>query len=167
MQALKSIAYRGGLVTFRIPSTWCEEYEPDGGGTFYQQGGDSTLRLNVLTMTSKDDLSEDSAVNAVARPTDNRQIRKLRNGNAVARYVHTATEEGRELEIHYWELAGPLPPRHMRLAIFSFTIPASKSKDGVVLNELELIDSSISAAEFAKVHGVTGSPLKKPWWPFW
>ena len=33
--ALKTIKYRGGLVTFRVPAHWKEDYEPEGGGTFY------------------------------------------------------------------------------------------------------------------------------------
>ncbi|MBK8594774.1 MAG: hypothetical protein IPN83_04160 [Holophagales bacterium] len=38
---MKSITYRGGLVTFRIPRHWVEEYEEDGGGTFYEDRPDS------------------------------------------------------------------------------------------------------------------------------
>ncbi len=49
----KTIEYRGGLVTFRIPSDWVEEYEADGGGAFYAEKPDSgTLRLNVNTLRS-------------------------------------------------------------------------------------------------------------------
>lgn len=49
--ALKTIYYRGGVVTFRIPARWQEGYEEAGGGTFYKAGDDTgTLRLNVLTL---------------------------------------------------------------------------------------------------------------------
>src|SRR5262245_49372554 len=48
---LKVINYRGSVVRFRIPAGWNEEYEEDGGGTFYLPGDESgTLRLNVLTL---------------------------------------------------------------------------------------------------------------------
>src|SRR3954471_16013798 len=48
---LKTITYRGGLVRFRIPADWQEEYEEAGGGTFYAPDDQSgALRLNVLTM---------------------------------------------------------------------------------------------------------------------
>ena len=30
----KTICYRGGVVTFRIPSNWREEYEPREAGLF-------------------------------------------------------------------------------------------------------------------------------------
>jgi hypothetical protein len=47
---MKPIVYRGGIITFRVPATWKEEYEAEGGGTFYDDRPDSgTLRLNVLT----------------------------------------------------------------------------------------------------------------------
>jgi hypothetical protein len=48
---LKVITYRGGLVRFRIPAAWREEYEDAGGGIFYAPGDDTgTLRISVLTM---------------------------------------------------------------------------------------------------------------------
>jgi hypothetical protein len=51
---MKTIRYRGGIVTFRIPAHWTEEYEEEGGGIFYNEDNDSgTLRLNVLTFASK------------------------------------------------------------------------------------------------------------------
>jgi hypothetical protein len=34
----KTIVYRGGIVRFRIPAHWIEEYEHEGGGTFYEEG---------------------------------------------------------------------------------------------------------------------------------
>jgi len=49
-QQMKTIEYRGGVVSFRIPSKWKEEYEEKGGGTFYEPVQDSgTLRLNIIT----------------------------------------------------------------------------------------------------------------------
>jgi hypothetical protein len=48
---MKTIAYRGGVITFRVPSTWKEEYQPEGGGTFYDpRPGSGTLRLNFMTL---------------------------------------------------------------------------------------------------------------------
>src|SRR5262249_43907386 len=51
---MKAIRCRGGIVTFRIPAHWTEEYEEEGGGTFYDEdNGSGTLRLNVLTFALK------------------------------------------------------------------------------------------------------------------
>ena len=47
---MKTICYRGGVVRLQIPAHWAEEYEPAGGGTFYDPAVEAvTLRLNVLT----------------------------------------------------------------------------------------------------------------------
>ena len=52
---MKTINYRGGLVSFEIPSDWKEEYEAEGGGAFFLDKPDSgTLRLNVLSLASKE-----------------------------------------------------------------------------------------------------------------
>jgi hypothetical protein len=51
---MKTIRYRGGIVTFRIPAHWTEEYKEEGGGIFYDEDNDSgTLHLSVLTFASK------------------------------------------------------------------------------------------------------------------
>lgn len=51
--AMKEIVYRGGIVVFSIPSNWKEEYEPNGGATFYQEGFKTgTLRLSILTVSA-------------------------------------------------------------------------------------------------------------------
>ncbi len=48
---MKKITYRGGLISFQIPKDWIEEYEENGGGTFYEDSQESgTLRINVLTV---------------------------------------------------------------------------------------------------------------------
>ena len=38
---VKTINYRGGVVRFRVPADWQEEYEDAGGGTFYAPGDDT------------------------------------------------------------------------------------------------------------------------------
>jgi hypothetical protein len=50
LPALKTINYRGGVIRFRIPSDWLEEYEDAGGATFHKPGEETgTLRVNVIT----------------------------------------------------------------------------------------------------------------------
>ncbi|MFS4494567.1 hypothetical protein [Maribacter sp. 2308TA10-17] len=51
---MKRVNYRGGLISFEIPNSWIEEYEENGGGTFYEDSPESgTLRVNVLTIKEK------------------------------------------------------------------------------------------------------------------
>ena len=47
---MKSIVYRGGVVRFRIPAHWREEYSDNEGGMFYGDHSQSgTLRLTIIT----------------------------------------------------------------------------------------------------------------------
>ena len=65
---LKTISYRGGVVTFQIPSTWIEEYEEQGGGTFYEDSPDSgTLRLNVMTFKTPQSSDQERAIETLQR----------------------------------------------------------------------------------------------------
>ena len=53
---LKTINYRGGVVRFRIPTDWVEEYEQaGGGGTFYKPGDNDggTLRLEMILAVAR------------------------------------------------------------------------------------------------------------------
>jgi hypothetical protein len=171
MTALKTVRYRGGVLTFSIPASWCEEYEPEGGATFYEDRPDSsTLRLNVMTMEAPPNMRELSAMQALSDSEeggDGRQIRALPDGNAVARYMQTPVEEGKQLHIHFWEVASPSPPRHMRLAVFSYTILASQASSDSIRQELELLDGLITKAQFAKELGISGEEPRKPMWKFW
>lgn len=63
MVPLKTISYRGGIATFAVPESWVEEYEPEGGGTFYDDvEGAGTLRLNVLSFKSNGGQSSEQIV---------------------------------------------------------------------------------------------------------
>jgi hypothetical protein len=156
MVRLKTINYRGGVVTFSIPASWREEYEPEGGGTFYEDKPDSgTLRLNVLTFEGPSVGPSPSAIETLARPGDKeRQVRPLRDGNAVARYIKSGGDQGQLLQIHYWEVANPVPPRHMRFVVFSYTILASQASDALIREELALLDRLICDAKFADKPGI-------------
>jgi hypothetical protein len=47
----EKIVYRGGIAHFHVPTSWVEEYEPAGGGTFYEnKPGTGTLRVNVMDL---------------------------------------------------------------------------------------------------------------------
>jgi hypothetical protein len=165
---LKTIVYQGGLVKFSIPSTWREEYEPDGGGIFHEEGPDTgTLRLNVLTMKAPSELTQDSVTDVLSGHGDGREIRRLSNGNAVATYMLHTEETGEALCLHFWEVANPLPPRHMRIGIFSYTVLASQDSDTNIQVELQLLDTSICRAEFAEIMGESMGPPAKSWWKFW
>jgi hypothetical protein len=149
--ALKSIEYRGGVVKFRIPADWVENYEPEGGGEFFEDGHDTpTLRLNVLTMQGPAATSE-TAADALKKygPVERRN-----DGTALVRYSKQVDEEGTPIRIRYWQIAQPLPPRHLRILVFSLTSLESEEDAPALKATLALLESEIAAAELAPILGL-------------
>jgi hypothetical protein len=151
-EGMKTIRYRGGLVTFRIPASWAEEYQEDGGGVFYDEDNDTgTLRLNVLTFTSKTPVTTRTAMSLLEPRREEHQgtLIDLGHGNALLRYTDLAEEDGEPLTIHYWQIANVVPPNHLRLAIFSHTVPTELADDDVAA-EVAMMDEELRACKFAE-----------------
>jgi hypothetical protein len=149
----KTVVYRGGIVVFSIPSNWLDEYEADGGGTFYEDVPDSgTLRLNVLSFDSKDKAAAQMAIDVF--PANSYEL--LGNGFPLRRYMKEGMEDGERLHIHRWEVAVPVPPHSVRLAMFAHTVLASQENSPRVKAELALIDRSVRGAVFSQAVGVSG-----------
>jgi len=149
--AMKTIRYRGGIVTFRIPEHWVEEYGEEGGGIFYDQDNDTgTLRLNVLTFASKTPVTTRTAMSLLEARRQQYQgtLTDLGNGNAVLRYTEVAQEEGESLTIHCWQIANVVPPNHFRLAIFSYTKSTELADDDMAA-DVAMLDEELRVCRFA------------------
>jgi hypothetical protein len=171
MCSLKTINYRGGVVRFRIPAHWQEEYEDVGGGTFYAPGGDTgTLRLNVLTMEGPAGKAVNSETAAEVLEGESQKygapIMPLGEGVVMIRYDLPAEERGQPLTMRHWRVAQSLGPNNVRLALFSYTLLAEQWDDASSQEELAMIDREIAAAELAPVFSQV-SAAKKPWWRPW
>ena len=152
---MKTIRYRGGIVTFRIPAHWTEEYEEVGGGIFYDEDNDSgTLRLNVLTFASKTPVTTRTAMSLLEARRQEYQgtLTDLGNGNALLRYTAVAQDEGASVTIHYWQIANVVPPNHFRLAIFSYTQPTELADDAMAA-KVAMMDEELRACRFAEELG--------------
>ena len=158
---MKSIMYRGGVVTFRIPSQWREEYSDADGGTFYDHRPESgTLRLKIITMVAPGKLHANSAMDLLqvameqlkAGVKGTTRIRK--DGNAVLKYEQETSEHGTSLTIVYWVIANPLPPRQARIATFSYAILVERRNAPQVQRDLDMLETEIEAATFAPKTGV-------------
>jgi hypothetical protein len=154
---MKTIVYRGGVVTFRIPAHWREEYSDFDGGTFYEDHPDSgTLRLKIITMTTPEQSQSGFAMGmlqvVVDRLRNEQQVecttKGRRDGNAVLMYEEAGSERGQSLTIFYWVVSNPLPPRHARAATFSYTILAEQRDSSQVQHDLEMLEAEIEAATF-------------------
>jgi hypothetical protein len=159
---MKSIMYRGGVVTFRIPSQWREEYSDADGGTFYDDRPESgTLRLKVITMVAPRKLHANSAMELLQvameqlKNADVKGTTKIRkDGNAVLKYEQESSEHGTFLTIVYWVIANPLPPRQARIATFSYAILVGRRNAPQVQRDLDMLETEIEAATFASKTGV-------------
>ncbi|MGZ4971381.1 MAG: hypothetical protein ACXWDN_01370 [Limisphaerales bacterium] len=150
----KTICYRGGIVQFRLPSRWREEYEPEGGGTFYEDRPDSgTLRLNVITVSKGSEPSE----RVIEHSFPAGSCKLLSNGLRMRYHIVAAEERGTPLRLYRWEIAVPVPPASVRIVCFTHTILASQESDPAILAELALVEQSIRNAEFSRESGVTGT----------
>ena len=152
---MKEISYRGGLVTFSIPYHWKEEYMEDGGAAFYADGEDSgTLRLNVLSFTSEEAKPVDVGAEARSMATKhNGEVTVLRDGSMMARYDQRDTEKGQPITLRFWCVYNRIDDSHMRLVVFSYTLPTAQVMDEKHVRKMEMIERAIRDARFAKVAG--------------
>ena len=155
---LKTISYRGGVVTFGIPAHWVEEYEPGGGGTFYDNAPDSgTFRLNIITAKSPEPVTVESAPEVLSSlgGAAHGNVERLPDGRALVRYTERPTENGQRLFITFWSVAHVIPPRHARVATFSFTLLDRQRNDAGFQQQVELLDREIRACIFSRELGET------------
>ena len=156
---MKLINYRGGIITFRIPDSWEEEYEEAGGGTFYNDVEDSgILRLNILTYSSKSQFGSNAAVESLQEKAAEygTTIVELPDRNsALISYRESATDadDDAELVIWYWEIANIVPPYHIRFAIFSYCLLASREAEPAAIKELAMLNQSLHQCKFSREIG--------------
>jgi hypothetical protein len=156
--ALKTIRYRGGLVDAEIPANWKEEYEAEGGGTFYEDKPDSgTLRLNVLSFASKEARLPSDVVREVFGAEG---YETLPSGFSMRHLVKTAEERGTQLHLHRWEVLVPVTSIHTRLVCFTHTLLAAHEGTNRAKEELRIVDAIIRTARFSTA---PGELQKKPW----
>lgn len=153
MTKIKTISYRGGIVEFSIPGSWREEYEPSGGATFYEDNPESgTLRLNVLSFSSKDEPAQQMASSVF--PTGSYEL--ISNDFPMQYEIKDVVEGGVKLHLHSWSVAVPVPPHSVRLAVFHHTVLAGQESESLIQAELDFLHQSIRSASFSQAPGVGG-----------
>ncbi len=132
---MKLINYRGGIARFQLPTSWVEEYESAGGGTFSEDNPDSgTIRISVIGAeessdsdtieTSEELIREIGGTNSVDDPPSGADL-----GHSVA----TEMEDGKELSIYTWYIGVPIAENNVRTIIFSYTILSAQKSDPQIL----------------------------------
>jgi len=157
MIKLKTINYRGGIALFRVPHSWVEEYEPAGGGTFYENGPDTgTLRINVMDFEKPTAAAGETARDVLVGLRGSGEVEQLLSGVAIARSSKRAVESGQELLIYTWQVGIRVTPTHFRLVVFTYTILAAQEHDAATQEEFQLLDNVIAEGEYPYVRGVAG-----------
>jgi hypothetical protein len=153
---MKEVRFGGGLIMFSVPNHWLEEYEKDGTGLFYADEQDSgTLRLTVITVKSADRQSSDAAFEwlATSKGIDAGKVERLKSGNAIATSVQHTSEDGKAITLFWWRVTNAVPPDHLRIALFSYTVLSSQLASDTVKREVQLLDESIRNARFRPTVG--------------
>lgn len=159
---MKLINYRGGIARFYLPSSWVEEYEPAGGGTFYDDKPDSgTLRINVITAEkqARDSEPAESVDELIADISETKAVKQLPGGAAIAHSVQTGEEDGQDLLFNVWHIGVPVTLTSVRIITFTYTILASQEADPEVQKEIAMLNRSISAGEYSSERGASGDQV--------
>ena len=154
---MKSIIYRGGIAKFYLPSSWIEEYEPTGGGTFYEDKPDAgTLRINVMEFDKPPDDPNNTTYDFLSKIGNANSIKNLSNGLAVSRLTERKMENEKKLLLYTWQIGVRITPAHFRLIIFTYTILAKHEFNNNVKQEIAMLDKSISEGDYPATRGVLG-----------
>jgi hypothetical protein len=130
---------------------WVEKYDPSGGGMFYEDKPDAgTLRLSVITTKAPRKIDNKSARSALETFPDIKpsHIKELRSGNAVATMVERTTEDGTPITMYWWDIANAVPPHHIRIAAFSYTVATAKERSPQTRAELRFLDEALQDVRF-------------------
>lgn len=149
-QTLKTINYRGGLISFDIPKIWAEQYEDAGGGIFYEDIPNSgTLRVNVLTLKSK----EGGSPLEVLKGGENRINQKeyhSQSGDEILEYLVRTKENGTPITMFTLACAHKTKQQDFLLAVFTWTIETRFENQENYIREWDMIHSQIQAVKFGR-----------------
>lgn len=142
---MKLIRYRGGIVSFKLPSDWKEEYYDDGGAAFYKDDEESgTLRLSVLSFESK--VKQDNGINLSSKSG-----MYVEEGFPLKEEVKYTQEDGDELLMYFWDITIPTNNNGQNIVVFSYTVLASQENDIQILQEIDLVRNSILSAHYHSI----------------
>jgi len=147
---MKTVHYQGQLVTFQLPDNWVEEHDSEGGSFYDPADLSVVLRLNVLTIRSPKDLSEEEDARhfATGGPSAGAPCELLPHDQALARPLAQVRDD-QSGEDHHWTLARVIPPRTARLALFTTSVSFEQTTPAHSKATLEMILKSVRSAVIA------------------
>ncbi len=141
----KTIDYRG-LIEFRIPAGWIEEYD-ENGATFYEPTPHpAPLRLSVLTLGCPTTVTADTPFDLLGPRAKEygAELTRLPDNNALISFSTPAEEGDISIVVRRWELAHALPP--LKIPRFRGHPNWRENAPGVIHGQTE------AATEAASVH---------------
>jgi hypothetical protein len=159
MPVLKTIDYRDGVMTFRIPSHWNEEYGVEGGGEFYDpKDEDRIFRLSVMTFEADSPKPLEGARASLAALAEKfgGEVVELGNGYYFTSHERRFEENGEALTNRFFLLSRMITDTGSHLASFSYTYRDSVADDPKTIAELNLLEGSVSTARFYEIENPNG-----------
>jgi hypothetical protein len=145
------------VLTFRVPSTWKEEVEPDGNRVLWgAEAGSATLRVSLITSRGPEGRSPKAidVLGGCERKGGSSPV-VLENGNAYCEYSESLEDDGTPIRIYWFEVANHVPPNHFRLALFSLTVDEREVLKAPTTDLIVMFREQFRAAEF--------QPIAAPW----
>ena len=147
---MKQVQYRG-MVTFDIPDNWQEDTDDDTAGLYYddnEHGG--LLQLSLTTADNANPVTTDMLRSMLDSLTaaKTKTLETLSNGSVLMSYVTPNREDGQLRVIFFWILAGLAAPNSVRIANFSYTLPAAHAAGLGAQKTVAQLDKSVHNAVF-------------------
>jgi len=152
---LKLINY-GGILQFRMPCDWIEEYEEEGGAKFYEPHPDAgILRLNILTYRTPGPVSATEISNLLAGMARGRHepVAIHADGSMSIAAWESGDEDGEPLAIRTWCIGSWVPPDCVRIALFTYTMLESQRDHEAFTRDVAMIDREVRSCHFAERQG--------------
>lgn len=147
---MKTVSYRG-IVEFCIPASWTEEYSDNGDGTYYEANkpGTCVLTLSIQTfMAPPGQKLTPVGILQMVKPQE--RVNPLPNGNAIAHFERTVTDDGDQFQRSVWVVAGLTSSGIIRIATFIHTIAKFRERDPGLMRMRTLVEGEIRKARFAE-----------------
>jgi hypothetical protein len=156
--AMKRASWKG-LLQFRVPEPWTEKREPDDTLAYFDKedpGQSGTFRVKLMTFTTNDQVTPSVALAQLQSMTaePGQSLEELSNGNALRSHQEELSPDdplagGERATFFVWLLASADPPHRMRLAVFTYAVAVTATKNPATARLIESLEREIRQAEFA------------------
>lgn len=142
-----------GIVRFRIPETWTEGPEENGTAVFQENRPDAAIfRVHLHSFQISGPVGDEMATDLLHSFAEElpHEVVPHADGNLSTAYWKRDVHEGTPIALKFWCVMNRVPPSHVRVAIFTYTLDVAQLDDPRFVEEIKMIDREIMACEFAE-----------------